>query len=248
MSRRRSPTTESDLRSDRSDRSPHILSGICRQIYAFGFALLIAAMTSLALSGCGTDQADAEFKGTVLKSTEPSPPFSLTNQTGQTVTLESLHGRVVVLTFLYTHCPDVCPIVTSQLRDTQEQLSDTEGAVEFVAISVDPERDTVEAAWEYLDRWKLADQWQYLVGDSSVLEPIWESYFVDPYAEETRAVASTPEPRGAVDALGAAIAERYLVIHSAPVFLIDRDGRRRVVFTSPLEPSDIAQDIRTLLK
>ena len=209
----------------------------------------MAAVTSLALSGCDSDQADAEFTGTVLKNTEPSPQFSLTNQTGQTVTLESLRGRVVVLTFLYTHCPDVCPIVTSQLRETQEQLSGDNGSdVEFVAISVDPERDTVEAAREYLDRWKLADQWQYLVGDSSALEPIWESYFVDPYAEEPRGGASTPEPRGAVDALGAAIAERYLVIHSAPVFLIDRDGRRRVVFTSPLEPSDIAQDIRTLLK
>ena len=58
----------------------------------------------------------------------------------------------------------------------------------------------------------------------------------------------TPEPRGALGGLGAAIAERYLVIHSAPVFLIDREGQRRVVFTSPLDPAEIAQDIRVLLE
>lgn len=125
--------------------------------------------------------------------------------------------------------------------------SDASG-VEFVAISVDPDRDTVEAARDYLERWKLKGEWQYLVGDRPALEPIWESYFVDPYAEDPDGEAPTPEPRGAVDALSAAIAEHYLVIHSAPVFLIDREGRRRVVFTSPLEPAEIVQDIRTLLQ
>ena len=172
----------------------------------------------------------------------------MTNQAGQLISLESLQGSVVVLTFLYTYCPDVCPIITTQLRDVQEQLSDDDGGVEFVAISVDPERDTVEAAWEYLERWKLEERWQYLVGDRATLEPVWESYFVDPYAEEPESVTPTPEPRGAVEALSAAIAERYLVIHSAPVFLIDREGQRRVVFTSPLSPEEIVQDVRTLLQ
>lgn len=142
----------------------------------------------------------------------------------------------------------MCPIITTQLRDVQEQLSDDDGGVEFVVISVDPERDTVEAAWEYLERWKLEERWQYLVGNRATLEPVWESYFVDPYAEEPESVTPTPEPRGAVEALSAAIAERYLVIHSAPVFLIDREGRRRVVFTSPLSPEEIVQDVRTLLQ
>ena len=211
-------------------------------------ALLIVVGVLILVGGCGTDQPAPEFNGTVLKGAEPSPSFNLTNQTGQAVSLESLQGCVVVLTFLYTYCPDVCPIITSQLRDVQDLLPDDGSGVEFVAISVDPERDTVEAAHDYLRRWKIEEDWQYLVGDRATLEPIWESYFVDPYGEDAGEQAATPEPRGAVDALSAAIAERYLVIHSAPVFLIDQEGRRRVVFTSPLDPEEIAQDVRTLLQ
>ena len=209
---------------------------------------LIVAVTLVLLIGCGSGESEPEFNGTVFKNTEPSPPFELTNQVGQAVSLESLQGSAIVLTFLYTYCPDVCPIITTQLRDVQEQLSEDNVSVEFVVISVDPERDTVGAAREYLERWKLEDRWQYLVGDRATLEPIWEGYFVDPYADDDGVKVATPEPRGAVDALSAAITERYLVIHSAPVFLIDREGRRRVVFTSPLNPEEIAQDVRTLLR
>ena len=209
---------------------------------------LIAAGTLVLLSGCGSGESEPEFNGTVLKNAEPSPSFELTNQVGQPISLESLQGHVVVLTFLYTYCPDVCPIITTQLRDVQKQLSESGNNVEFVVISVDPERDTVEAAHDYLRRWKIEEDWQYLVGDRKTLEPLWESYFVDPYAEGAKEESPTPEPRGAVDGLSAAIAARYLVIHSAPVFLIDREGRRRVVFTSPLNPEEIVQDVRTLLK
>lgn len=234
------------MRPDRHDRShhcPHLDRG---RRHALSLTLAIAIAAIVVLVGCGNDEA--EFNGTVLKNADPSPQFSLTNHAGQVVSLESLQGRVVVLTFLYTYCPDVCPIITTQLRDVQEELADDSTRVEFIAISVDPERDTVEAAQEYLERWKLADEWQYLVGDRDTLSPVWQSYFVDPYSEDPRDEAPTPEPRGAVDALSAAITERYLVIHSAPVFLIDQDGRRRVVFTSPLEPAEIVQDIRTLLE
>ena len=228
--------------SGRANRPQHGLG------YRIGLAILIAVGTLVLLSGCSDDQSEPEFNGTVLKGAEPSPPFELTNHVGQAISLDSFQDRVVVLTFLYTYCPDVCPIITSQLRDVQDQLADDGSGVEFVAISVDPERDTIEAAQDYLRRWKIEEEWQYLVGDRETLEPIWESYFVDPYADDSGEQVATPEPRGAVDALSAAITERYLVIHSAPVFLIDREGSRRVVFTSPLSPEEIVQDVRTLLR
>ena len=216
--------------------------------YRIGLAIFLAVGILVLLGGCSDDQSEPEFNGTVLKGAEPSPPFELTNHVGQAISLDSFQDRVVVLTFLYTYCPDVCPIITSQLKDVQDQLADDGSGVEFVAISVDPERDTVEAAQDYLRRWKIEEEWQYLVGDRATLEPIWESYFVDPYADDSGEQVATPEPRGAVDALSAAITERYLVIHSAPVFLIDREGSRRVVFTSPLSPEEIVQDVRALLQ
>ena len=236
------------MRPNQLDRPPQPLCTVPTPVLSLGLLLSIAVAVLIALGGCGNEPSDAEFNGTVLKSTDPAPAINLTNHLDQPVNLESLQGRVVVLTFLYTYCPDVCPIVTTQLRDVQTQLAADSSEVEFVAISVDPERDTVKTAREYLDRWEMKDEWQFLVGSQETLAPIWQSYFVDPYADDPKGEAPTPEPRGAVGTLSAAIAERYLVIHSAPVFLIDRNGRRRVVFTSPLDPSEIVQDIRVLLR
>ena len=153
---------------------------------------------------------------------------------------------MVVLTFLYTNCPDVCPIVTSRLREVQTLLESDADDARFVAVSVDPERDTIESAREYLDKWGLSANWHFLVGDRPELEEVWKAYYVDPAVSdhdplESGQAGPTPEPRGAIDALSAEIAKRYLVIHSTPVFLIDREGRRRVVFTPPLEAEEVEE-------
>ena len=198
---------------------------------------------------CGGVSEDS-FNGTILKNTEMAPDFTLTNQSGESVSLDRFRGRVVALTFLYTNCPDVCPIVTAQLRETAERLGPDGDEVQFVAVSVDPERDTVESAREYLDKWDLLESWQFLVGERRELEEIWRGYYVSPSVSGHDPLGGSlreAEPRGAIDSLSAEIAERYLVVHSTPVFLIDDSGRRRVVFTPPLEPEEVAQDIKRLL-
>ena len=213
---------------------------------------LLTLSAVLFMAACGSSESGGAFNGTVLKDAEAAPGITLTNQSGRTVRLEDFRDSVVVLTFLYTNCPDVCPIVTSRLREVHETLGKDGAEVQFVAISVDPERDSVEAAREYLDKWGLLGNWQFLVGDEPVLEEVWKNYYVDPAVSghdplEPAQANPTPEPRGAIDSLGAEITERYLVVHSTPVFLIDRQGRRRVVFTPPLEPEEVAQDISKLL-
>ena len=210
------------------------------------------AVVLLALLACRSPVPDVEFNGTRLTNTGPAPGFTLTDHFNQSVGLDDFSGSVVVLTFLYTNCPNVCPIVTGQLRDVYQELGRDADSVRFVVVSVDPERDTVEAAARYLSKWGLADRWRYLVGDRASLERVWESYYLDPVIDdpETAGLVSskrTPEPTGAIDALSAEIAERFLVIHSTPVYLIDAEGRRRVVFTAPLDSNEVVQDIRTLL-
>ena len=211
---------------------------------------LAPLVTLLLLTACGPSISEDDFNGTVLSNPDPAPQFELVNQFDHPVSLDDFADSVVVLTFLYTNCPDVCPIVTTQLRDAQDLLGPDAQDVAFVAVSTDPERDTVSAAHEYLAKWGLVDRWDYLVGDRQRLEPVWKDYFINPVIDPRDPLASgspTPEARGAVDALGSEIIERYLVIHSAPVFLIDREGIRRVVFTPPLEPEKLAEDIRALL-
>ena len=215
-------------------------------------ATAILPLILLSLAACRSPEPDPAFNGTVLNAAEAAPGFALTNQFNQPVSLEGLSGSIVVLTFLYTNCPNVCPIVTSQLRNVYRDLGADVDSVKFVAVSVDPERDTVEAASRYLARWEMLYQWEYLVGDRASLEPVWKSYYVDPVIDDpgTAGLVSskrTPEPTGAVEALSAQIADRFLVIHSTPVFLIDTEGIRRVVFTAPLDTDDVVRDIRTLL-
>ena len=214
---------------------------------------MILSAAVLFMVACDSSASDVAFHGTVLKGAAPAPGFTLTNQFGQSISLDSFRDRVVVLTFLYTNCPDVCPIVTSQLREVHEILGDSGVDMQFVAVSVDPERDSVKEAREYLEKWGLSGNWQFLVGDKAALEKVWKDYYIDPAISSHDPLVSgqetpTPGPRGAIDSLGAAIVERYLVIHSTPVYLIDRKGTRRLVFTAPLSPEELAQDVRILLE
>ena len=204
---------------------------------------------TLALVACHSPTSEDGFSGTLLKSGDIAPNFALTNQAGRTVSLDSYKGQVVILTFLYTNCPDVCPIVTSRLREVEQLLRSEGKTAQFLAVSVDPDRDTIESARDYLDKWTLSDDWQFLVGERPVLEGVWKDYYVDPAVSQHDPLETGPtiEPKGAIDSLGAEIAQRYLVVHSTPVFLIDRMGNRRVVFTPPLEPEEVAQDARKLL-
>ena len=159
----------------------------------------------------------------------------------------------MLLTFLYTHCPDVCPIVTGQLRKASEALEAEASEIALVAVSVDPERDTVEAALDYSDKWRMSDRWEYLVGSRDELREVWAAFYVDPVeidlkGESGEAQTGGDPPAGSVDALRQDLKERYLVTHSAPVYLIDREGVMRVVFTPPLDVEAMVHDVRLLMR
>ena len=207
----------------------------------------LAAVWVALLSACGEPEA---FKGTVLTSGDSAPGFELINQFGGQVNSNDYLGSPVLLTFLYTSCPDVCPITAGQLRETLDLLGEEADRVRVAVISVDPERDTVEAAREFSERWDMADAWDFLVGGRDVLEPLWRAYYIDPAIEDhaSSAGSSHPSPQGgATGSLQQSFSERYLVVHSNPVYLMDDEGVMRVVFTSPLDPDEIAHDVRLLL-
>ena len=101
------------------------------------------------LLACTPRQAEP-FRGTELTSRNAAAPFELLDQFGSPVKLSDFEDKVVLLTFLYTNCPDVCPITTSQLREAHEMLGESAEDIAFVAISVDPERDTVRKMADYV--------------------------------------------------------------------------------------------------
>ena len=213
--------------------------------------LLKAAIPALAAVLTACSQAGPS-EGTIFEDPQPAPEFSLVDQFGDPVDLAGFRGRVAVLTFLYTTCPDICPVVTTHLRDARDMLGDDAREVALVAVSVDPGRDTVEQAHEYSERWRMLDNWSFLVGEEADLEPVWAAYYIDP-AKVGPAAQETPhkdadEVRGRVSSLAKGTTEIYTINHSAPVYLIDREGLLRGLHTLPFEPEALVKDIRALLR
>jgi protein SCO1/2 len=217
-------------------------------------ALVLGLVAAVAAVGCSTSTlTSASFLGTELKPKLSAEDFTLQNQLGHSVSLSDRRGDVVVLTFLYSTCPDVCPVTASQLRDVLEGLDGDAGAVSLMAVSVDPEGDSAASAKEFTDRWELTDSLDFLLGDRGELVAVWDAYYLDPSVTERSAghtegeAAGAEAVRGSVDALRQESA-RYLVVHSAPIYVIDREGFARSVFTLPFATEDLVHDVRLLLE
>lgn len=184
---------------------------------AAGLALLIA----IAVASCAP--APAKLVGTEIVA-EAAPDFTLADGlTGRTVTLSAQRDHVVVLTFLYTHCPDVCPLTAETLRQAQQALSEDERArVIFVAVSIDPPRDTPAAVQAFARDHGLARNFVFLIGAPSQLQPVWTAY----------GVRVEPDPS--------------FPGHSDAIYLIDRKGRARILTHSDIPPADLAADLKVL--
>ena len=109
----------------------------------------------------------------------PAPDFELVDQFNNTVNMSQFEGKIVVITFLYTHCPDACPAVTSQMKRLSDELGDDYGeSVVFLSVTVDPERDTPEALASFMSTYNAS--WQFLstTDDSPVgaMSPVWQDY------------------------------------------------------------------------
>lgn len=182
----------------------------------------------------------------------PATDFRLTDQFGESMALSDFRGKVALLTFLYTDCPDVCPIAANHLRQASQMLSEDGTDAAIVVVSVDPDGDTVEAARAYSERWGMAERWSYMVGDEEALRPIWAAYYIDPYLHGpgrngASTVSESALPRTASGGgVGALAAQSGRIIHSAPIYLIDAAGIMRVAFTMPFETEDLVNDVRLL--
>ena len=168
--------------------------------------------------------APASLAGTDLGATD-APDFTLTDGvTGRAVTLSSQRGQIVALTFLYTNCPDVCPLTATRFRSAQTELQGDAGRVTFIAVSVDPDGDTPQAAQTFSAAHGLASNWFYLVGGRAQLSPVWASYGIGVQAGSTT------------------------VTHNDAVYLIDKNGRERVLLHSEDLGTDLTNDLRALLR
>ena len=185
-------------------------------------AVALALVCVFVMSACGEDR----LFGTELEK-NMAPDFTLTDGvTGASVTLSSLRKNTVALAFLYTRCPDVCPLTAGQFRAAQRALGGDAAKVVFVAVSVDPEGDTPAAVREFSDLHDLRDRWYYLIGQRPQLEAVWSLYGIGSFASS-----------------GARAVE-----HNDAIYLIDGRGRERAIVHSSDPTSWLLDDLRALIR
>jgi len=169
------------------------------------------------------------LEGAVLTPPVRAYDFQLPDQDGRVFSLADLRGKVVVLTFLYTHCPDYCPLIAEQLRTVHAQIAGLGDRVAFVAVSVDPSGDTPDAIRGFLAAHHVAGLLTYVRGTPEHLRPVWAHYFVASDAKEGPATGT---------AIG----------HTTIVYVIDPQGQVRVFLPANFDPKDLVTDVRVLAR
>ncbi len=179
----------------------------------------------VALPGNATSSKSPRFAGLAVHPVRPAPPIHLGNNLGQPVTMNQYRGKVVLMTFLYTHCPDVCPLIAGKLHATLEQLGTRASQVQLIAVSVDPHGDTPATVARFLKEHELTGQMQYLIGSPQRLSRTWKAWNVGSKEE---------------------VNNPGLVAHSALVYGISASGKLTTIYSAQFKPSQIIHDVPIL--
>jgi protein SCO1/2 len=163
--------------------------------------------------------------GTWLPQPRALAPFQLTDFDGRPYGNAALNGHPSLLFFGYSYCPDVCPATLATVRDVQRQAPLP--GLQFLFITVDPERDTPSVLKQYLGG--FSTRFIGLTASRDALSPLLRSLAAD---------AERPGPPG----------HDYQLAHSATLYLLDTRGRLAAVYSPPLTASALSADLRTLAR
>lgn len=188
----------------------------------------IAATLPLALIGCTSKAAEPlPFEGSDISGTQLGKDLSMPDTNGVLRTLADFKGKVLMVFFGYTQCPDVCPTAMIQASQALELLGEQASKVQVIMISVDPARDTPEILDAYVQ-----------VFDPSFIGLTGTPEQLDKTARSFKAFyAKEPGPTP----------DQYAMNHSAAFYLLDQDGDARALLGPSLTPEDMAHDIKLLL-
>jgi protein SCO1 len=157
----------------------------------------------------------------------PAPTMKLEDAaTGRTFDTASLAGKPYMVTFLYTHCPDVCPLIGAEMQAALRELGPLAKKTEVVALSVDPRGDTRSAVQAWLKVHREPANFHYLIGSEAELQPYWNAWHVGPQ------IAGDPDSS-----------------HTAVIYPIDRQGRIAAIINAggQVPSADLAYDFRSLI-
>lgn len=188
---------------------------------------VIAALACVVTTPAVLESAD--FAGRELTPPLPATDFTLKATNGSDFRLSQLRGKVVLISFGYTFCPDVCPTTLVELSQVRTRLGDAAKRVQVAFITLDPDRDTLERLRIYTTAFDPS--FIGLTGSDEQLAQVRKAYGV---MAEKQVVSGT--------------AASYLIAHSAYTYVIDRGGRLRLLFPFGLSIEEMAGDIMQLLR
>lgn len=190
--------------------------------------ILLFMTLALAAAGCG---GAPEFRGTAVDPPRPAGELAGTHYDGQHFDLEDLEGRVTLVFFGYTYCPDVCPFTLAKMKQIYGELGERAEELAVVFVSVDAQRDSLAKLSDYVAGFDPRFYGVRLEPDE--LEAAIESF-------DLTVQVGQPKDGPGTDSY-------YYVDHTGTYFLIDRQGRLRVTHPPNAQAEDLLADIRILL-
>jgi protein SCO1 len=191
-------------------------------------AAQLLACAALALAGCGKmGGAKTPFNAVDVTGSPIGRELTLTDPDGKARSLADFRGKVVVVNFGYTQCPDVCPTTLADLNSAVKKLGPDGAGVQVLFVTIDPRRDTPELLRQYL--------------------PAFNPSFIALYGDDAATTKAEKEFKVYAQQRPGKTPGTYTMDHSAQTFVFDREGRLRLVMGYGMAPDAIASDLRILL-
>jgi protein SCO1 len=201
-------------------------------------AVVTVAMVA-AIAGCGGGDGGsastgkpkravapaAKFSGAVANPPKPAAPLVLRDYRGRLVDLNRFRGRAVLVTFIYTHCPDVCPLIVGNLKVARTKLGQDGRKLQILAVSTDPRGDTPKAVRKFLHEHAMTGRMDYLIGSRPQLARVWRRWGIIAKADR-----ANPER----------------VEHSALIYGISASGKLTTLYPANFKPEQIVHDVPKL--
>lgn len=206
--------------------------GILSKPFTWLTLALLAAIVAVALlaqramlapqaAGSGTSSASLAADIVIPAGSMTAPDFSLTDQDNKPVSVSALRGRVLAITFLDSHCKQLCPLQGDQLGQAMRLLAPRD-SLSLLVVSVAPATDTADSERAFAAAHQWTGDWHWLTGTPDELASVWKAYSI--------AVQGTPDN----------------ILHSTVLSLVDKRGFQRAGWASGLQPEQLARDIRFL--
>ena len=192
--------------------------------------LLSVLVVALAVLGAGCDKLankTPSFNNTDVTGLDYAKGFSLTDHNGKPRTLQDFKGKVVVLFFGYTQCPDVCPTTMAEMATVMKELGPSSKDVQVLFVTLDPERDTQELLAAYV--------------------PAFHPSFIGLRGDKEATARTAKEFKVFYAKVPGTEPGSYTVDHTAGSYVFDRDGKLRLFVRHGQGPGPLTADLRQLL-